>query len=58
MLITGGGQGIGRKIAEDFLNSGAEVTVWDISEKNLEKVKKDFSQVHTKKVDVSIFKGV
>lgn len=41
-LITGGGQGIGRKMVEDFLSSGAEVAVWERSAKNLQKLKKDF----------------
>lgn len=56
VLVTGGGQGIGRKITEDFLESEAKVTVWDISEKNLRELKKDFPQVETRKVDVSSLK--
>ena len=55
VLITGGGQGIGRKMTEDFLSSGAEVIVWEYSLKNLEKLKKDFpsSKLILKKVDIS-----
>ena len=55
VLITGGGQGIGRKMIEDFLSSGAEVIVWEKSLKNLEQLKEDFlsSKLITKEVDVS-----
>ena len=55
VLITGGGQGIGRKMAEDFLSSGAEVIVWEKSLKNMEQLHKDFSssKLTTKEVDVS-----
>ena len=55
VLITGGGQGIGRKITEDFLSSGAEAIVWEKSAKNLEQMKKDFpsAKLTLKKVDVS-----
>jgi len=42
VLITGGGQGIGRKMTEDFLSSGAEVIVWEKSLKNREQLQKDF----------------
>ena len=55
VLITGGGQGIGYKMTEDFLSSGAEVIVWEFSLKNLEKLKKDFpsSKLILKEADVS-----
>ena len=55
VLVTGGGQGIGRKITEDFLSSGAEVIVWEKSLKNLEQLKKDFpsSKLILKEIDVS-----
>ena len=54
VLITGGGQGIGRKMVEDFLSSGAEVIVWEYSLKNLEDLKKlSFSKLTTDHVDVS-----
>ncbi len=54
-LITGGGQGIGRKITEDFLSAGAEAVVWEKSAKNLELVKRDIpsSRLITREVDVS-----
>ena len=32
VLITGGAQGIGQKMAEDFSQAGASVTLWDIQE--------------------------
>ena len=55
VLITGGGQGIGRKMTEDFLGSGAEVIVWEKSLKNLEQLQKDFSssKLTAQEVDVS-----
>ena len=55
VLITGGGQGIGRKMTEDFLSSGAEVIVWEKSLENLEQLQKDFpsSKLTTREVDVS-----
>ena len=54
-LITGGGQGIGRKMTESFLSSGAKVIVWEKSLNNLEQLKKDFpsEKLITKEVDVS-----
>ena len=58
ILVTGGAQGIGRQIAEDFLSSGAKVIVWDHSEEKLKELEKDLqnSSLVTRKVDVSIFK--
>jgi len=32
-LITGGAQGFGFDITKKFLNSGANVIIWDIDEK-------------------------
>ncbi len=52
-LITGGGQGIGKKIAENFLSAGAEVIVWEYSSKNLETLKSLSSKLTAEKVDVS-----
>jgi len=37
-LITGGAQGFGFDIAKKFLNSGANVIIWDIDEKELQNV--------------------
>jgi len=55
VLITGAGQGIGKKIAESFLSSQAEVIVWEYSDQNIEQLKKDFpsSKLIVQKVDVS-----
>ena len=50
-LITGGGQGIGRKITEDFLSSHAKVTVWDKSLKHFEQIKN--KNLFLNEVDVS-----
>ncbi|MCY4512820.1 MAG: SDR family oxidoreductase [Bdellovibrionales bacterium] len=52
VLITGGAQGIGQKIAERFLQSGASVTLWDIQECEI----KGKSHIKTQKVDVSSYK--
>ena len=35
-IVTGGADGIGRAISERVLASGARVTMWDISQKNLD----------------------
>ena len=35
-IITGGAQGFGFNIAKKFLNSGANVIIWDIDEKELQ----------------------
>ena len=51
VLITGGAQGIGQKIAEKFLEAGASVTLWDIQES--EKQDKEQDNLTFQKVDVS-----
>ena len=55
VLITGGGQGIGLQIARDFIESGAQVIVWEKSTKNIEKLKEEFSNkaLHCQQLDVS-----
>ena len=55
VLITGGGQGIGYKIAKDFISSGAQVIIWEKSLTHLEKLKKDFpgEEMAVQQVDVS-----
>ena len=59
-LITGGAQGFGLDIAKRFLNSGANVIIWDIDEKLLDKTKKDINDANLSSdiVDVSIYKDV
>ena len=39
-IITGGAQGFGLNITEKFLNSGANVIIWDVDEKKLQSVSK------------------
>ena len=36
-VITGGAQGFGLDIAKKFLDSGANVIIWDVDKKELEK---------------------
>lgn len=56
-LITGGVQGIGYQIALNFLQAGANVTIWDYSTQGLESAKKQLQQfegrVFFSQVDVS-----
>ena len=53
-LVTGGGQGIGRQIAKDFLAAGAEVIIWELFPAKLKSLKKEFpSKLVVKKADVS-----
>jgi len=55
-VVTGGAQGIGFQIALQFLQSGAQVSIWDYSEQALQTAKAELqkfsSQLHTAKVDV------
>lgn len=60
VLVTGGGQGIGREITERFLKSGAQVTVWEYSSDSLGQLEKDLGaqhpgRLHLAQVDVSDF---
>jgi NAD(P)-dependent dehydrogenase (short-subunit alcohol dehydrogenase family) len=60
-VITGGGQGIGRAIAERFLASGAAVSLWDRDQQLLEAVAEELStqgRVRHVAVDVSDPAGV
>ena len=59
-LITGGAQGFGFDIAKRFLDSGAEVIIWDIDPKMTEKAIKDLdnSNLSSNIVDVSNFEEV
>ena len=57
VLVTGGAQGIGLQIVEDFLSSGAQVIVWDYDEKSLKELKDKFKtdSLSVQKVNVSSF---
>ena len=60
-VVTGGGQGIGRAIAERFLASGAAVSLWDRDQQLLEAVAEELStqgRVRHIAVDVSDPAGV
>ena len=59
-LITGGARGFGSDIAKKFLNSGANVIIWDIDEKELQNsVKKiNNSKLSYNVADVSNFEKI
>ena len=59
-LITGGAQGFGFDIAKKFLNSGANVIIWDIDEKELQSAVKKInnSKLSYNVVDVSNFEKI
>lgn len=61
-LVTGGGSGLGRAMAEVMVDCGANVTVADIDEDRLEAVAKDLTgrpgQIHTRHVDVADIQAV
>lgn len=59
VVVTGGARGIGLQISRQFLESGAQVAVWDFSTESLDSAKKElatfgaravFSQVDVSKV--------
>ena len=59
-IITGGAQGFGLDIAKKFLNSGANVIIWDIDEKELQHVVKKINnpKLAYNIIDVSNFEKV
>ncbi|MFY0597858.1 MAG: SDR family oxidoreductase [Cognatishimia sp.] len=60
-VITGGARGMGFAVAKRFLESGASVALWDISEETLAKAKDTLSSlgtVITQRVDVSDYANV
>ena len=59
-LITGGAQGFGFDIAKKFLNSGANVIIWDIDEKELQNAVKKInnSKLSYNVADVSNFEKI
>ena len=55
-VVTGGGQGIGRAIAERLLASGAAVSLWDRDQRTLDATRAELAgqgQVHAVAVDVT-----
>ena len=59
-IITGGAQGFGLDIAKKFLDFGANVIIWDIDKKELEKASKEINndKLSFNIVDVSSFNDV
>ena len=59
-IITGGAQGFGLNIAEKFLNSGANVIIWDVDEKKLQSASKKINspKLSYNVVDISSFEKV
>ena len=59
-IITGGAQGFGLGIAKKFIQSGAEVIIWDIDVKTLELTKKELNGkiLYAQVVDVSNYENV
>ena len=59
-IITGGAQGFGFNIAKKFLNSGANVIIWDIDEKELQSSVREINnqKLNYNLVDVSNFEEV
>ena len=60
-VVTGGGQGIGRAIAERLLASGAAVSLWDRDRPTVEATRDELAergQVHALAVDVTDLRAV
>jgi 3-oxoacyl-[acyl-carrier protein] reductase len=60
-VITGGGRGMGFAVAKRFLENGASVSLWDISDDTLAKAREALSplgNVTTQRVDVSDYADV
>ena len=59
-IVTGGAQGFGLDIAKKFINSGAEVRIWDNDENELNNVIKKENNENLKYdvVDVTDFESV
>ena len=59
-IITGGAQGFGLGITKKFIQSGAEVIIWEIDVKTLEIIKKELNCkiLYAQVVDVSNYENV
>jgi len=59
-IVTGGAQGFGYAITKRFIESGAEVIIWDIDQKAINKALKEFSleKCSHQIVDVTNFKDI
>ena len=59
-IVTGGAQGFGLDIAKKFINSGAQVRIWDSDENELNKVikKESNENLNYDVVDVTDFNSV
>lgn len=53
VLISAGGSGIGRCIAEAFLNNHDEVFVCDINAESLEQFQQDYPKLHIHACDLA-----
>ncbi len=45
-IITGGAQGLGLGIAKRFIESGAEVIIWDIDKRLIKEAKQEQQRCH------------
>ncbi len=59
-IVTGGAQGFGYAITKSFLDSGAEVIIWDIDQKAVDEALKELStdKCSHQIVDVTNFNDV
>jgi 3-oxoacyl-[acyl-carrier protein] reductase len=59
-VITGGAQGLGLGIAKQFIESGAEVIIWDIDQEIIKKAKQQLNsnKLTSQIVDVADFENV
>ena len=53
VLVTGAGQGIGLQIARDFMESSAELVVWEKSKERIQTLKTEFPKAQILELDVS-----
>jgi NAD(P)-dependent dehydrogenase (short-subunit alcohol dehydrogenase family) len=62
VVITAGGSGIGKAVAEAFAKEGCKIAICDISEPNMENTRKEFEkagyELFTKMVDASVYEEV